>query len=936
MIPDPLAGTEVKLWGRLPRLVHYFTGRADILAQMDCHFQSARTLLEGQRTVVLHGIGGAGKSSTALKYVIENKARYTCALWIDASTKRNARHSYRENTQSILARDEHLSPRLERLAKENEAMFVREWVTQRKGRWLLIFDGLDDPAQGLDLDWSLPQSGVGDIIITSRQKMAENHGHGIAVAEMNREDAITLLLSVARQDQMKTENRARAGKIADYLGCLALGLELAGSYIRHSLCGDLDKYMMWEVSEPEKFYQNLLKDNPRSRFLSSYNMGVIETWKKSLKAVGREAVQFLHLCGFFDRSDLSIALFRDATRTKYHWNNDGALALLYPENVGVPAWLLALTRRSDRSWNEFEFDAVLSKLDNYSFLRRTPKEDGLWIHPLVHEWAKQDLEPAEKCRFSMDSIWMLLQSLGDCAEEADNDLSITNPSAVRDVCRDELLLLNTGTRFVAMVNPVLAVYRSGQFQTGAGGIVDRFDQLLYLLQIFRTHLDRAYCAELDPRAQQKEIWQFDFYDTFATLIAFQREKFLHSNIKDASGIFSNVKSIFRGTSTYASALLLSYLVVRDAWQWDRLLEWSSLAGRLIQEQQLSRSPDEGALMLAACTQLAISFSYAVGENHQNNTNPYSDPMNFADDQRHKAMEVLSSIGFMSRKCLHLIKIDIGATQGTHPASKLALNTTLLWQLKLSLGWHCLREGHIDECSLLFKDALAEIKVLKDAGFVNLVQNGIERGVRVNRQMSLRRLQDHDVFSDRDFLSDLRSHIPKGLITPSDFRQSFPHLHIKRSKRGRTQSEIVDDDVLARKKKKAPADMLAEMRAISELNTGVIDRIKRDTTSEVPGMLCVKTLIGKTLTFCFEGLHTVRDLKDAIQNHEGISHDQQRIIFNGKQLEDGNSLHEYNVYVVFHSYSTLWIWNLILVLQPARLYGPSRNAPSWCLVMCQVH
>ena len=72
--------------------------------------------------MALHGIGGAGKSSTALKYAMENRARYTCALWVDASTKRNAMQSYHENTQLILARDEHLSSRLQSLAKENEAM----------------------------------------------------------------------------------------------------------------------------------------------------------------------------------------------------------------------------------------------------------------------------------------------------------------------------------------------------------------------------------------------------------------------------------------------------------------------------------------------------------------------------------------------------------------------------------------------------------------------------------------------------------------------------------------------------------------------------------------------------------------------------------------------------------------------------------------------
>jgi len=193
-----------------------FIGRKDILDKLRKYFDSEST---SQRVFVLHGLGGAGKSQLAFKFVEESKdKRYT--NW---SNKLNSLLlttlflSFSDIFYVDATREDTIQTDLEAIAPGNSKRTVEaslRWLASQTDRnWLLVFDNADNV--DLNLKQYFPSYSSGNVLITTRNRELRHYTAKDADADvkgMDLEDAKSLLLVQARAES-NVENDALAETI---------------------------------------------------------------------------------------------------------------------------------------------------------------------------------------------------------------------------------------------------------------------------------------------------------------------------------------------------------------------------------------------------------------------------------------------------------------------------------------------------------------------------------------------------------------------------------------------------------------------------------------------------------------------------------------------------------------------------------------------------
>ncbi|KAK2666372.1 P-loop containing nucleoside triphosphate hydrolase [Fusarium oxysporum f. sp. vasinfectum] len=199
--------------------------------------------------VAISGLGGAGKTQLALRYVERHKLHYDPILWIDARSQEAIRSSFQRCAQDLNLLTETYStvPNMAALRDDPAVRVVLSWLQNRnhlQDEWLVILDNADDLNNGIrDV---IPSGVRGSIILTSRDiecdKVLPPGSQRLQVGTMEPSDAISLLLRHLNLNatEVLEDIHNLAQSICENVQHLALAVHLAGAHIRSSCAKDVN------------------------------------------------------------------------------------------------------------------------------------------------------------------------------------------------------------------------------------------------------------------------------------------------------------------------------------------------------------------------------------------------------------------------------------------------------------------------------------------------------------------------------------------------------------------------------------------------------------------------------------------------------------------------------------------------------------------------
>jgi len=335
----------------------FFTGRERPLASLHDNFTTSRAAVLTQAQAI-SGLGGIGKTQTAVEYAYRYREEYRFVLWANATTR-----------ETLIADFVTLAGVLD-LPEKNEqdqniiVAAVKRWLAQHDG-WLLILDNADDLAMARDY---VPTGGKGHILLTTRAQAAGAMARSIEVEKMDQEEGTVLLLRRARVlpenvplEQAPEVDRRNARTIVSEMDGLPLALDQAGAYIEETGCSVATYLDIYRKRRAELLQRRggLKPDHP---------LPVAGTWSLSfqkVEAANQAAADLLRLCAF---------LAPDAIPEE--------LITAGESDLGQNLQSLAE--------DPLKLQDAIGGLRKYSLVRRNP-DQTLTIHRLVQEVLKASM-----------------------------------------------------------------------------------------------------------------------------------------------------------------------------------------------------------------------------------------------------------------------------------------------------------------------------------------------------------------------------------------------------------------------------------------------------------------------------------------------------------------------------------------------------------------
>ncbi|OBT52297.1 hypothetical protein VE04_07697, partial [Pseudogymnoascus sp. 24MN13] len=325
-----------------------------------------------RRTVILHGLGGIGKTQLSVAYAKRHKDSYSAIFWLNIKDEDSLKQSFARMARQI-SREQPSTLRLSNV-DINESLdevvnAVKAWLSRPNNtRWLMIFDNYDNPKLpsnsdpiAVDIQKFLPESYQGSIIITTRSSQVRI-GHSMQIRKLSDvRDSLEILSNVSRREGLRSD--LDAIMLARELDGLPLALATAGAYLDQVAVSLSDYLRLYRQS-----WVQLQKSSPE---LDSYeDRTLYSTWQISFNHVKQQndlAAKLICFWAYFDSQDL--------------W-----LELLQHSDSNDPDWVRELTK------DEVSFHQAVRVLTSHGLVEvDTPSQGlvesrGYSIHGCVHSW----------------------------------------------------------------------------------------------------------------------------------------------------------------------------------------------------------------------------------------------------------------------------------------------------------------------------------------------------------------------------------------------------------------------------------------------------------------------------------------------------------------------------------------------------------------------
>ncbi|KAI1077186.1 hypothetical protein F5B20DRAFT_572336 [Whalleya microplaca] len=323
-----------------------------------------------RRSVVLHGLGGIGKTQLAITYAKRYRDEHSAVIWLSVKDEASIQQSFVKAARQIMQQHPDASCLrgldLQDSAKTINA--VKTWLSLPSNtRWLLIYDNFDNPKlangpddTGIDINRFLPEAYQGSVIITTRSSQLDV-GHPMRIRKLESiDDALQILATTSGRNDLQYSDDAKS--LMEELDGLPLALATAGAYLRRVAISFSDYLSLYKES-----WSRLQTSTPN---LGSYqDRTLCSTWELSFVQIQKQhplAAHLLRWWAYFDNEDIWFELLQ----------ND------IPDR---PVWACELS-------DKLSFHNAIGTLHDYGFVEPHASAPdligsrGYSIHPCVHSW----------------------------------------------------------------------------------------------------------------------------------------------------------------------------------------------------------------------------------------------------------------------------------------------------------------------------------------------------------------------------------------------------------------------------------------------------------------------------------------------------------------------------------------------------------------------